>query len=67
MTYDIFRQGLEIQDLNPITYQIIAKNKKFDWALVSRIDRSRKNAGLFQDSKHNDYPGSITTIAINKT
>ena len=27
MTYDIFRQGLEIQDLDPITYQIIAKNK----------------------------------------
>ena len=27
MTYDIFRHGLEIQDLDPITYQIIAKNK----------------------------------------
>ena len=27
MTYDIFRQGMEIQDLDPITYQIIAKNK----------------------------------------
>lgn len=66
MTYDIFQRGLEIQDLDPITYQIIAKNKNSIGNWFPELTQAVKT-GFLQNSRHNDYPGSITTIAINKT
>lgn len=53
MTYDIFRQGLEIQDLDPITYQIIAKNKNSIGHWFPELTEAVKTQDFFIDLLQN--------------